>query len=164
MRRERRPDPASIDLGVCDGDQLRALLALAAAPRTLEELLATRPIPVIVAQQLTEALGGDDHAGADLLAAVGTPGASLAALREVKDVAKTLAGRSRRPSHRTAATFLYLAAIAAAAARHGLNISSIPLTERRALYVSIADALADDPLGALFRAAAAVKPERPHAR
>ncbi len=75
------------------------------------------------------------------------------ALRSIKDIAKELRIKARSETHRNAATLLYHAAIAAAYAWHGVNLSSRPIGVRCDLYEDLGVAFAGDPLGELFRRA-----------
>jgi hypothetical protein len=138
----------------CHRAQLKALLALANVPAPAEQ---ARPIPVPESAQLrrclTELLANDASSGELLIATVSAPTASLTELRLVKDLAKGLVRRAQTSSYRDAATLLYHAALAAAYARHGVNLSAHAMAARRPLYEALAQRLEGDPLAAVFRRA-----------
>jgi uncharacterized protein (DUF2336 family) len=77
----------------------------------------------------------------------------LETLRGIKELAKTLLADATTEAHRTATVCLYHLTLAAAFARHGVNISSRPLETRLALYEDLATALGDGPPGRLFQEA-----------
>lgn len=146
------PRDSSLSLGDTSAQQLRALLGLAArSEKGSASLTAQAAEPTRLSRLLTEIGAEVGESGDLLLGTVATPDTPLEVLRGIKDLAKQLAERARSDAHRDACTILYHAALAAAAGRHGVNISSTPLGPRLALYEDLAVALAGHPLGAVFR-------------
>jgi hypothetical protein len=92
--------------------------------------------------------------GEGLLEGAMAPTASVPDLVRIKEAAKVLLGKAERPEEREAALLLYLAAIAAALARYGIEISSKPAEDLRERYESLATRHAGFALGELFRRAA----------
>ena len=141
------PDEVSISLDRCSVGQVRTLLDLAARsagdvahPRSTANLAGT----------LTELCKAQGRSGELILSTVCDADASVEILRGLKDLAKQLVQDATTAAHRDAATLLYHATIAAAAARHRRNISSLPFEDRIVLYEELAAALAGDPLGGIF--------------
>ncbi len=130
-------------------DQLKTLLGLAARG-TSDPLVDTAEDPGALDRLLTELCAGRAESGALLIETVSDPKSSLGVLRGVKELAKQLAQLAPTPAHRQAATLLYHGAVAAAAGRHGANLSSQPLAERLDLWLELAALLSDSPLGAVF--------------
>ena len=142
--------------------RLRSLLVLAIEP-TADAVLAsdsalTMPasrraiVPEIVV--LLDELVGDQHqSAAGLLEEVCSPSVSVDALHRVKELAKRLIDAAGNDALRDAATVLYHASVAAAFARHGVNLSSRPITERLQLFGDLAATLDPGPLAEVFAAA-----------
>jgi hypothetical protein len=146
--------PSSVLIDHCTPSQLKALLALAASPPDERNPLAAQAAnPAELRRLLTELCQGEADAGELLLSTVCTPETPLEALRGIKELAKKLLAEAKTDAHRSAATFLYHAAIAAAFGHHGVDISSRPISARSTLYEDLAAALAGDPLGHVFRQA-----------
>jgi hypothetical protein len=103
---------------------------------------------------LTELCAGKEGSGEVLLCTVAAQETTLQALQGTKEMAKALMADLASAAHRAAATLLYHAAVAAALARFGVNISSVSQESRVALYEDLAGVLGADPLGGVFRAAA----------
>jgi hypothetical protein len=147
--------PSSTLIDRCTPTQLKALLTLAAGA-----VGEGRSLPAQVAriqevrQLLTELCKDEPNSGAVLLATAAAPETPVETLRGIKEYAKQLLGRAQTESHRNAATLLYHVAVAAAFARHGVNISTRSTSARWPLYEDLATALAGDPLGEVFRRAA----------
>ena len=119
----------------CRPAQLKALLALGASPCAEgPELPVQVPKSAELSRLLTELFENDSAGGELLLATVTARTASLTELRLVKDLAKGPLGRAPTPAHRDAATLLYHAAVAAAYADHGVNLSKQALAPRWPLY------------------------------
>jgi hypothetical protein len=145
----------SLLLDALDGRRLRKLLELAVraedhGPRPA----GTRrpPDPIAALGELLRRSGRSHQA---LLTAVTTTTTPLRRLRDVKEVAKQLERRAPSASHRDAAKLLYHAAVAAAFAWHGENISSRHIRSRLGLYDHLASTLHDSELAAVFRATVA---------
>jgi hypothetical protein len=102
---------------------------------------------------LTEVCAGPEGAGEVFLATTCDAQTPLETLRGIKELAKTLLAEATSEAHRSATTFLYHLALAAAYAHHGVNISTRALEARLALYEDLATALGDDPPGTVFRQA-----------
>ena len=102
---------------------------------------------------LSELCGETRDSGELLLATICDEQTPVEALRSIKDIAKELRIKARSETHRNAATLLYHAAIAAAYAWHGVNLSSRLIEVRCDLYEDLGVAFAGDPLGELFRRA-----------
>ncbi len=138
------------------GEQLRTLLGLASRPpghRASTSLLATIPSLDPLRKLLTECCGAMGESGELLLATVCDEKTPLEALRGIKDIAKELRSKAQTDVHRDAATLLYHAAIAAAYAQHGVNVSSRPIETRRDLYEDLGNAFTGAMLGEVFRRA-----------
>jgi hypothetical protein len=134
--------------------QLKTLLGLGARPPADPGSLpaqATKPEELSLV--LTELCQSQDKSGDVLFSTICTAATPLETLRGIKDLAKNLLGTARIEPHRDAATFLYHATVAAAFARYGVNISSIPMERRLTLYEDLAVALAGHPVGGVFREA-----------
>lgn len=134
--------------------QLKALLALAHVPRGhgfLPPGLANR---AQLAGHLSALCQGSEQSGEALLSTLCSRQTPLAALQGIKELAKTLAEKAGSEIERAAATLLYHAAVAAALAHHGRNISSRPGGARFELYDDLAALMAGDPLGQVFHEAA----------
>jgi len=91
----------------------------------------------------------------DLLAAATAQTTPVAELAHIKEHAKTLIGKAADARHRDAATLLYHAAVAAAFVHHHAEISGRPMHKQLAVYERFAATLPEQPLGRLFREAAA---------
>jgi len=102
---------------------------------------------------LTECCGAMGESGELLLATVCDEKTPLEALRGIKDIAKELRAKVPSDAHRHAATLLYHAAIAAAYAQHGVNVSARPIENRCDLYEDLGNAFAGAVLGEVFRRA-----------
>jgi hypothetical protein len=76
-------------------------------------------------------------------------------LARIKERAKVLIDKAEDTRHRDAATLLYHAAVAAAFVHHNAEISGRPMHKQQAVYERFAAQLAEQPLGRLFREAAA---------
>ena len=145
---------SSLSLGDTSAQQLRTLLGLAArSEKGSASLTAQAADPAGISALLTEIGAEVGESGDLLLETVAASDTPLEVLCGIKDLAKRLAERARGQAHRDATTFLYHAAVAAAAGGHGVNISSTPLGPRLALYEDLAVALAGHPLGTVFREA-----------
>jgi hypothetical protein len=142
----------NVSIGDCTPAQLKTLLGLGGeAQGTRNELLllAARPAGM---RQILRAICAPDSEGIDVaLNMVCSPDTEPGALTDLKNRAKDLLGRVTGEEERAAATILYHAAIAAAFAHHGDEISSFPIDTRWVLYQDLADALAGDPLAGVFR-------------
>jgi hypothetical protein len=103
---------------------------------------------------LTELCAGTKESGEVLLGTVASRETPIEILQGTKEMAKALMAEASSDAHRAAATLLYHAAIAAAFARFGANISSVASESRVALYEDLSSAFGADPLGDLFREAA----------
>ena len=92
---------------------------------------------------------------ADLLEVTAQPTTAVAELTSIKERAKVLIGEAADSRHRDAATLLYHAAVAAAFVHHGAEISGRPMHKQQVVYERFAEQLAGQPLGLIFREAAA---------
>lgn len=139
----------------CSREQLKVLLSLAAG-----RLGEGAPLQASVAgrneleQLLGELCGEGAEAGELLLSTVCEEEVPVEVLNGIKELSKKILADAKTESHRSAATFLYHATIAAAYGCHGVNLSSRPIDVRSAFYEDLATAFADDPLGYIFRRAA----------
>lgn len=79
----------------------------------------------------------------------------LAVLIGIKDLGKRLGVTAPTSRSRATAAILYHAAIAAALSHHGEHITSTSPETRCAVYEDLGSALGSEPLGVLFRRAAA---------
>jgi hypothetical protein len=104
-------------------------------------------------RSLLSELCGEEQSGDLFFFGLADSQTPLEVLRGTKEQAKTLLRKATTDQQRNAASFLYHAAVAAAYARHGVNISSRALHGRWGLYEDLATALATHPLGGVFRAA-----------
>jgi hypothetical protein len=104
---------------------------------------------------LTDLCPGTKSSGDILLNTVTAHQTPLEILQGTKEMSKTLMADAATEAHRSAATLLYHAAVAAALARFNVNISSVSPESRVSLYEDLASALGADPLGDVFRMAAA---------
>ena len=135
--------------------QLKALLALAHAPRAQSALLPSELADSAgLARHLTALSQGSEQSGEALLSTLCNRQTPLAALQGIKELAKTLAEKAGSEVERGAATLLYHAAVAAAFGHHGHNISSRSGGARLELYDDLAALMAGDPLGRVFQEAA----------
>jgi hypothetical protein len=98
---------------------------------------------------------------ADLLEAATTQTTPVPELVRIKERAKILIGEAADARHRDAATLLYHAAVAAAFVHHDAEISGRPMHKQQTVYERFAAKLAEQPLGRLFREAAARVARRP---
>jgi len=147
--------PSSISLDNCSVGQLKTLLGLAARPEKAGGALPTQAADTAeLSRLLTELCRGKGQSGDLLLATICEAGTSLDVLRGIKEFAKQLLADASTETQRNAATVLYHAAIASGVAHHRVYLSSSPLKARVPLYEDLAAALAGEPLGAVFRAAA----------
>jgi hypothetical protein len=145
---------ATSSLDQCSTAQLKTLLDLATRPPADgDALIREAADPNDLERILTELCAGRAESGALLLETVADRATPVDVLRGIKDLAKQLADGASSEPHRNAATLLYHAAVAAAAARHGAALSSQPLAERLDLYGELAAILGDSPLGTVFREA-----------
>jgi hypothetical protein len=139
----------------CSVSQLRNLLRLGVEPSgSSSSLPAEAGSTEELARLLTEFLPEEAQSGQVLLDTVCTPDAPLPVLGQVKDLAKRLVEQAPSERHRNAGRVLYHAAIAAAYARHGENISTLPVRPRLPLYEDLATVLGGEPLGGVFLRAA----------
>lgn len=146
------PNEASTTIDRCSKSQLKALLSLAAGSEGERvSLLGSLGTRAQVASVLSELLGQTEESSVVVLSTAAASGTPLAALQGTKELAKTLLENASTEAHRSAATFLYHLSIAAALARHGVNISTRSPDSRLALYEDLASAFAGDPLGQVFR-------------
>lgn len=135
--------------------QLKALLALAqGSGRHGDFLPAGISNRAELARHLSTLCKDSTESGEVLLSAVCERETPLGALQGLKELAKLLTKKAATEHERAAATLLYHAAVAAALARHGQNISSRSATARYALYDDLAAFMAGDPLGEVFQEAA----------
>jgi hypothetical protein len=137
-------------------EQLKTLLGLASRPPGLRKsasLMAKAPSLDELCRLLSELCGEAREPGELLLATICDEQTPVEALRSIKDIAKELRIKARSETHRNAATLLYHAAIAAAFAWHGVNLSSRPIEVRCDLYEDLGNAFAGDVLGDAFRRA-----------
>ena len=148
------PKLSSAIVDRCTPSQLKALLSLASRPqREPTSLPAQAANPREISRLLTELCQGQPESGELLLATVCEEETPIAALRGIKELAKQLSAEAKTEAQRQAATVLYHAAVAAAFGRHGVDISSRPLSSRSTLYEDLAALLAGHSLGAVFRQA-----------
>lgn len=139
----------------CTAAQLKELLALACGARPGgQSLLDWARRPADLARLLTELCEGEEASGEILLSTLCDPETPLAVLRGIKELAKRLLKGAKGEPQRAAATVLYHAAVAAAFARHGVNVSMRAIEARWSLYEDLAAVFAEHPLGGLFRQAA----------
>ena len=149
--------PATSSLEQCSPAQLKTLLDLGTrATSEGDALVRGAEEAGDLAGLLTELCAGRAESGALLLDTVGDPATPIDVLRGIKELAKQLVDGAASEDHRIAATLLYHAAVAAAAARHGVSLSSAPLAERVDLYAELAVVLGDTPLGTVFHEALAI--------
>lgn len=135
--------------------QLDGLLALASDHDThLSFMSTTLSDRNALAKHLTDLFENTPQSGHDWLSAVSDDRTPAATLRRVRDFAKASINKASNEGERVAATLLYHAAVAAAWARHGENISTRSLENRVPLYEDLADIMIADPLGKIFREAA----------
>jgi hypothetical protein len=147
-------ETATISLDHLSSQRLKALLGLAVKPDRAGGSLPTAVAePSEFERLLTELCRGRGESGDLLITTVCAEDTPLEVLMGIKELAKRLVAGARTESHSNAATLLYHAAVAAAVARHGANVSSLPLGERLSLCEDLAVALAGHPLGEVFRAA-----------
>jgi hypothetical protein len=92
---------------------------------------------------------------ADLLDVAAQQTTLVPELMSIKERAKVLIGEAADTRHRDAATLLYHAAVAAAFVHHGAEISGRPMHKQQTMYERFAAKFAEQPLGRLFREAAA---------
>jgi hypothetical protein len=153
----------NVALGECTTTQMKALLGLGeTTPGTRNDLVLLATQPEVMRRLIHEACSEEGESVPDPLAEVSNPQTTTARLAGIKNWTKTVLGRSLDEGRRTAVTILYHAAIAAAFAHHGEEISTLPIDSRWVLYQDLADALAGDPLAAVFRACAdRIEEERP---
>ena len=134
------------------GTRLRALLQ-AALESPIEE--GTHLDGAAGASQVLAALGRQvGLQGEGLLEGAMAPTASVPDLVRIKEAAKVLLAKAGRPEDREAAQLLYLVAVAAALAQHGIEISSWPAEDQREQFESMVTRHAGFALGDLFRRAA----------
>lgn len=137
--------------------QLKALLALAQkSGRHGQFLPPGMEARAELARHLTKLCGGSAPSGEALLSTLCALQTPLAALQGIKELAKSLSANAESESESAAATLVYHAAVAAALARHGRNISSRDAARRYELYEDLAALMAGSPLGQVFREAAEV--------
>lgn len=135
----------------CSVSQLRHLLRLGVEPGgSPTSLPAEVRNTAGLARLLTEFLPEEQETGQVLLDTVSQPNPPLEVLRQLKDLAKHLVDEAQNEPHQNAGRVLYHAAIAAAYARHGANISTRPIRSRVPLYEDLAAVLTGEPLGAVF--------------
>jgi hypothetical protein len=147
-----KPPTASLDQ--CTPTQLKTLLDLGTRSTSAgDALVRDAEDPCRLERTLTELCAGRAESGALLLETVADPATPVDVLRGIKELAKQLGQGTTSEAHRSAATLLYHAAVAAAAARHDAALSSTPLAERLDLYGELAVVLRDTPLGTVFREA-----------
>jgi hypothetical protein len=148
-------DDSQLLIDQCTADQLKALLALARGPLPDGQSPAPWAMrPAECAERLTELCKGDAASGELLLTTVSASETPLAVLDGIKELAKRLLKEAPGDAHRAAATLLYHAAVAAALANHGVNISSRASASRWPLYEDLSSVFADHPLRRVFRQAA----------
>lgn len=149
-----KPTTTTIDRAT--REQLRTLLGLASQPpgqRGSAARLGTATSLDELRRLLSECCGAIGESGELLLATACDEKTPVAALRSIKDIAKELRSKAQSEAHRQAATLLYHAAIAAAFAWHGVNLSSRPIESRCDLYEDLGNAFAGEVLGEVFRRA-----------
>lgn len=135
--------------------QLDGLLALASDRDTQSSFLSTiLSDRSALANHLTDLFRDTPQSGHDWLSVVSDDRTPPATLRRVREFAKASINKASDEGERVAATLLYHAAVAAAWARHGENISTRSLENRVPLYEDLADIMIADPLGTIFRQAA----------
>ncbi len=148
--------PSSTTVERATGEQLKTLLGLASRPPGQREsvaLLGTVTDLDELRKLLSECCGAIGESGDLLLATSCDEKTPIEALRSIKDIAKKLRAKAPSEAHRQAATLLYHAAIAAAFARYGINLSSRSVDSRSELYEDLAIAFVAEPLGEVFRLA-----------
>jgi len=91
----------------------------------------------------------------ELLETAAHEATSVQELTRIKESAKVLMKQAEEGPEREAAQLLYHLAVAAAFVRHGAEISGRPMRKQQALYERFAATWADQPIGELFREAAA---------
>ena len=91
----------------------------------------------------------------ELLETAAHEATSVQELTRIKESAKVLMKQAEEGPEREAAQLLYHLAVAAAFVRHGAEISGRPMRKQQALYERFAATWADQPMGELFREAAA---------
>ena len=144
----------SNSLDQCSISQLEALLSLAVEPNENPmSLPAEAGSTAKLRRLLSELFTDEDQSGELLLDMASAPDSKLEAIQELKEIGKRLVTDAPTEAHRNAARVLYHAAIAAAYAHHGVNLSSHPIRARLLLYEEFAALLAGEPLGTVFRAA-----------
>jgi hypothetical protein len=143
------------DLDACKPGQLLSLLQLASKQETPETATRTGAAGnPRLGKKLRELCARSGHDGPDLLEQAAHPESSVEQLREVMLTAKTLSAEAADEEQWYAASFLYQLAVAAAFARHQVNLSGRSPGSRISLYEDFAASLLEDPLGEIFRAAA----------
>ena len=143
------------DLDACKPVQLLSLLQLASKPE--ESATATRTGAAgspQLGKKLRELCARSGHDGPELLARAGHPDSSVEQLREAMLTAQTLSAEAEDEEQWYAASFLYHLAVAAALARHRVNLSTRTPDSRIGIYEDFAASLLEDPLGEIFRGAA----------
>jgi hypothetical protein len=131
--------------------RLRRLISLAdARPQTTEEVIPRLGDPTELAALLEEIVPSAAD-GNRMVAAVLDPATPLADLEKIHAEGRELIRRAQNLTHQAAAELLYHAAVAAAYARHGVNLASRPIAARRALYERLARLLGPGPLANIFR-------------
>ena len=144
-------EPSALIEG-CSASQLKALLALGAADTG--QPLPVQGMPYDEFQQLlSDQCQYLAESGPQLLCQVCAENTPIETLRNIKDLAKYLIAGAKTDAQRTAVTILYHAAIAAAYGSHGINLSSRSIEARLELYLDLADASRDNPLGQVFDSA-----------
>ena len=155
------------DLDACKPRQLLSLLHLASKPETpgfaTRTGAARNPRLGQTLRELFARCGresghvsarGSGHGGPDLLDLAADPESSSGQLREVMLTAQALSAEAEDEEQWYAASFLYHLAVAAAYARHQVNLSGRSPSSRVSLYEDFAASLLEDPLGEIFRSAA----------
>ena len=138
----------------CRTSQLEALLGLAVEPDASPISLPPEAGDTRELQRLLNELLPDQRESVGLLLEALLPvDQKLEVLERLKELGKRLVADAPTESHRNAARVLYHAAIAAACAHHGVNLSSHPIRSRLSLYEELAALLGTHPLGAVFRKA-----------
>ena len=141
-------------LDQCRISQLEALLGLAVeTDQNPMSLPAEAGSTAKLQHLLTELFPEESESAEMLLAIVAASGSKLEELQRLKEIGKRLVADAPTEAHRNAARVLYHAAIAAAYANHGVNLSSHPIGARLQLYEELAGLLGGDPLGAVFHKA-----------
>ena len=134
--------------------QLAALLELAEdAARSHSSLpeLVTRIPDMLSRLAILHIEDGRD--GESVLADLLWPATGLDSIRHAKELIKRGAQSAAEEGSRACWTLLYHVAIAAAYARHGVNISSHSIESRLGLYEDIAATTPNTEIGQAFRAA-----------